>query len=610
MANNKKINVTELDFDNIKSNLKNFLKGQSEFQDYDFEGSAMSVLLDVLAYNTHYNALYNNMAVNEMFLDSARKRNSVVSISKMLGYTPRSATCAKAIVTVNVSTGTSSPAAITMPAYQPFTTTVDGTQYTFYNTGSMTATLVSGLYSFRDVEIVEGKPLTFKYTVADGNRYIIPNANVDISTLKVKIQENSTSSMYETWNNTDTVVNINPTTKAYWVKEIDDGLYEINFGDGNIGRALDAGNVVHLEYFVSSLEAANGARSFTYNGATILGGSQVSVTTTGVASLGAEKESNDSIRFNAPKFYAAQNRCVTPDDYKALIYANVPEAKSVSVWGGEDNNPPVYGKTFICIKPKNATKLTTVQKAAITSSILSNRNVVSVIPEIVDPEYINIALNVTVYYNEQDTTKTAAEIASLVRETVLSYNDSDLQTFDGVFRFSKLSKLIDETDPSISNNITTVLLRRKMTPRYNVSAQYLLNMINPIYYSGMAEESFQSTGFYIAGSDQIHYLDDDGVRYVRLYRLGVNSTKIIVNEQIGTIDYTKGIVDIKNLNITALADIDFELSVTPQSNDVVSALTQVAEIATDHLTVTAIADKTASGDLRGGYNYQFTSSRT
>jgi len=610
MASNKKINVTELDFDNIKSNLKNFLKGQDQFQDYDFEGSAMSVLLDVLAYNTHYNALYNNMAINEMFLDSARKRNSIVSLAKMLGYTPRSASCAKAIVTVSVSGGTNSPATVTLPAYSEFTTNVDGTQYTFYNTGSVTAARSNNAYTFTDLEITEGRPLSFKYVASAGSRYIIPNSNVDITTLKVRIQENSTSSMYETWSNTETIVNATSVSKAYWVKEIDDGLYEITFGDGNIGRALDVGNVIHLDYFVSSLDAANGARSFSYNGGTILSGAQVSVTTTGIATNGSDKEANDSIRFNAPKFYAAQNRAVTPDDYKALIYANVPEAKSVSVWGGEDNNPPVYGKTFICIKPKDATKLTSVQKAAITSSILSNRNVVSVIPEIVDPEYINIALNIAVYYNEQDTTRTAAEIATLVRQTVISYNDSDLQTFDGVFRFSKLSKLIDETDPAIVNNITTVLLRRKMTPRYNVSAQYLLNMINPIYYSGVAEESFSSTGFYIAGSDQVHYLDDDGVRYVRLFRLGTNATKIIVNDQIGTIDYTKGIIDIKNLHITALADVDFELSIAPQSNDVVSALTQVAEIATDHLKITAIADKTASGDLRGGYNYQFTSSRS
>ncbi len=612
MANNRKINVTELDFDNIKDNFKEFLKGQSEFQDYNFEGSAMSVLLDVLAYNTHYNALYNNMAINEMFLDSARKRNSIVSLAKMLGYTPRSATCAKAIVNVTVSGGSSSPSNITLPAYSAFTTLVDGKQYSFYNTGSFTVTrsTTTGNYVFNDLEIIEGNPLNFKYNVAEGVRYIIPNANVDISTLKVRVQQSATSSVYETWTRSDTVVTASATTKAFWVKEIDDGLYEVTFGDGNIGRALDNGNVVHFDYFVSNLNATNGASQFTYNGATILSGSTVTVVTTMAATNGDDKESNDSIRFNAPKFYAAQNRCVTPDDYKALIYANVPQAASVAVWGGEDNNPPVYGKTYICVKPKNATKLTSVEKANIISTVLSNRNVVSVIPEIVDPEYINIALTVNVYYNEQETTKTASEIATLVRQTVLSYNDSDLQKFDGVFRFSKLSKLIDETDPAIVSNITTHLLRRKVNPRYNVSAQYLLNLINPIYYSGVSEGAFSSTGFYIAGSPDIHYLDDDGLQYVRLFKYGQNATKIYVDEQIGTIDYQKGIVDIRNLNITALADVDFELSMKPQSNDVVSALTQIAEIAVDHLTVNAIADKTASGDLRGGYNYVFSSSRS
>lgn len=612
MANNKKINVTELDFDNIKSNIKEYLQGQTEFQDYNFEGSAMSVLLDVLAYNTHYNALYNNMAINEMFLDSARKRNSIVSLAKMLGYTPRSATCAKAIVTVTVSGGSSAPANITLPAYSTFTTIVDGTQYNFYNTGSVTVTrsTTSGNYVFSDVEIIEGSPLNFKYNAADGVRYIIPNANVDINTLKVRVQQSPTSSVYETWARSDTVVSASSTTKAFWVKEIDDELYEVTFGDGNIGRALDIGNVVHFDYFVSNKDAANGASQFTYNGATILAGSTVSVVTTKAASNGDDKESNDSIRFNAPKFYAAQNRCVTPDDYKALIYANVPEAASVAVWGGEDNNPPVYGKTYLCIKPKNATKLTSVEKANIVSTVLANRNVVSVIPEIVDPEYINIALTVNVYYNEQETTKTASEIATLVRQTVLSYNDSDLQKFDGVFRYSKLSKLIDETDPSIVNNITTLLLRRKLQPRYNVSAQYLLNMINPIYKSGVSEDAIVSTGFYIAGSPEIHYLNDDGVQYMRLFKYGQNATKIYVDDQIGTIDYTKGIIDIRNLNITGLADVDFEISIAPQSNDVVSALTQIAEIAVDHLTVNAIADKTASGDLRGGYNYTFSSSRS
>jgi hypothetical protein len=610
MANNKRITVTELDFDGIKTNLKNFLKGQTEFQDYDFEGSAMSVLMDILAYNTHYNALYNNMAINEMFLDSARKRNSVVSISKMLGYSPRSATCSKANVTVTISGGSNLPVNLTLPAYSPFTTTVDGTTYTFYTTGTVTINKIGTTYTFYDLEIVEGTPLKFNYTVSEGLRYIIPNTNVDLKTLKVRVQENSNSNVYEAWTEAGVLVDVANDSNAYWVKEIDDGLYEMTFGDDNIGRALTNGNIVHLDYFVSSLDAPNGARSFTYNGSTLLSGSVVSVTVVDYANNGADKETVDSIRFNAPRTYAAQNRAVTPDDYKALIYANIPQAQSVTVWGGEDNDPPVYGKTFICVKPRNATKLTTVQKAEIVSSVLSSRSVVSVIPEIVDPEYINIALNVTVYYNEQSTVKTASEIASAVRGAVMEYNNTHLQTFDGVFRYSQLSKLIDETDPSIVNNITTVLLRRKLSPRYNTSAQYILNMINPILSTGLPESSFSSTGFYISGSDQIHYLDDDGVSYVRLWRYGDNGIKIIVDNQLGTIDYTRGYIDIRNLNIVALADVDFEISIRPLSNDVVSALTQIAEIATDHLYVTAIADQTASGDLRGGYNYQFTSSRS
>ena len=607
---NKRINVTELDFDGIKGNLKNFLKGQTEFQDYDFEGSAMSVLIDVLAYNTHYNALYNNMSINEMFLDSARKRNSVVSISKMLGYSPRSATCSQATVNIVVSGGTSSPGNLSLPSYSPFTSSINGKTYTFYTQGTITVNRVANSYTFADVSIIEGTPLSYQYNVSAGTRYVIPNLGIDLATLKVRVQENSSSNVYETWYKAGELVDIDNSTLAYWTKEIDDGLYELSFGDDNLGKALEAGNVVHLDYFVSSLEAPNGARSFTYNGSTLISGATVAITTNDPANNGADREDTESIRFNAPRSYAAQNRAVTPDDYKALIYSAVPEAQSVTVWGGEDNDPPVYGKTYICVKPRNASKLTSIQKANIVSTVLGKRGVVSVIPEIVDPEYINIALHVTVYYNEQTTTKTSDEIASRVRTAVMEYNNTDLQTFDGVFRFSKLSKLIDETDPSIVNNITTVLLRRQLTPRYNVRAQYILNMINPILSTGLPENAFSSTGFYISGSDQIHYLDDDGVKYVRLWRYGDNGIKIIVDNQLGTIDYAKGYIDIRNLNIVALADVDLEISIRPLSNDVVSALTQIAEIATDHLYITAIADKTASGDLRGGYNYTFASSRS
>ena len=609
-TSNKKINVTDLDFDQIKSNLITFLSGQSEFQDYDFEGSAMSVLLDVLAYNTHYNALYNNMAINEMFLDSARKRNSVVSLSKMLGYSPRSATSSQATVTVTVNTNNPDVNTLVLPAYSQFNTTIDGNNYTFFNTGSVAATSTTGVFTFQNIVITEGTPLSYNYTVDTGTNFVIPNANVDLTTLTVRVQESQSSSVFDTFYAADSLINVDSASKVYWVKEIDDGLYEITFGDGNLGVALSNGNVVRLNYFSSSLDAPNGARVFSYSGGSLGVGVTISVVTTGFAANGAAPEDIDSIRFNAPRMYASQNRCVTADDYKAIVYSLFSDAASVSCWGGEDNNPPVYGKVYICVKPKDADQLTTTQKTQLTSSILQSRNVVSVIPVIVDPEYINIAITSTVYYNEQATTKSASDIVSLVTNTINAYDINELDRFDGVFRYSKLSRLIDSSDPSITNNITTILLRIALIVRYNTSAQYLLNLINPIWSSGQPEESFKSTGFYIAGSDELYYLDDDGVQYVRLFKYDQNGIKVIVNSSIGNIDYANGIVDIRNLNITALADVDLEISIRPLSNDVVSALTQIAHIPPELLKITAIPDPTSSGDLRGGYNYTFTSSRS
>lgn len=615
MAENKRINVTELDFDQIKLNLKSFLKGQDEFSDYDFEGSAMSVLLDVLAYNTHYNALYNNLSINEMFLDSASKRNSIVSLSKLIGYTPRSATCATATVNLTITSPSTGPSVVSIPAYTQFNTTINGKGYSFYNTSELTAVGASTSYSITDVILTEGTPLTFRYDVASGVRYIIPNQNIDLATLKIRVQENSSSSTYYAYTEAGNIVDVDSTSKVFWVKEIDDGLYEITFGNGIIGTALQSGNVVHMDYFVSSLDAVNGARLFTYGGSTPYSGASVSITTTSVATGGSKPEAIDSIRFNAPRAYSAQNRAVTPDDYKALIYANFPEAKSISVWGGEDNNPPIYGKTYICIKPKTAGKLTLQQKSDIVNTILANRSVVSITPEILDPDYINIALTTTVYYNERETTRSSTDIANIVRSTILNYNDTDLQRFDSVFRFSKLSRLIDASEPSIVSNITTVLLRRKVAPRYNISAEYNINVINPIYTEGVPEEAVSSTGFYIQGSDYVHYLRDDGQGNIVLYYRSVasvssSSTDVVVNAYIGKVDYANGLINIKNLNITNLADVDFEITIKPQSNDVVSAWTQIAEVATDHLVVSAIADKTASGDLRAGKNFVFTSSRS
>ena len=609
--NNKRITVSDLDFDAIKANLKTFLQGQSEFSDYDFEGSGLSVLLDVLAYNTHYNGVYTNLAVNEMFLDSASKRASVVSLAKTLGYFPRSAKCATAIVNVTVTSPTSSPGTVTLPANQTFNTSIDGVSYTFYNRSAVTtARNTAGNYAFTNLTIVEGTPLQFKYTAANGVRYIIPNANMDIDTLTVRVQENANSDLFEVFTRGDSITEVNSLTKVYFIKEIDDGLYEISFGNDTIGASINNGNVVTLDYFVSDLDAPNSANNFTYGGVSLLG-SGLSVTTVSSASGGAASEDINSIKFNAPRLYAAQNRAVTPDDYKAIILSEFPEAASVAVWGGEDNDPPVFGKTYICIKPRDANKLTNLQKEFVTTNILQRRNVVSITPEIIDPEYFNVKVTSFVYYNPRETTKTPTQIETIVKDAILNYNSTELEKFDGVLRFSKLSRIIDSADPAIVNNTSRIMVRRQFTPVYNISSEYKLNLINPISQDGGKQgDVFSSTGFFIPNSTKVHYLDDDALGNVRLYYIGPNFDKVIVNPKIGTIEYAIGRVVVRNLTITALDDVIFEMQVKPESYDVVSALNQIVQIDPTLLRVEAIADQTINGDLRAGYNYDFQSIRS
>ena len=610
-TNNKRITVSDLDFDTIKANLKTFLQGQSEFSDYDFEGSGLSVLLDVLAYNTHYNGIYTNLAVNEVFLDSASKRASVVSLAKMLGYVPRSAKCARAVVNATISTPTSSPSTVTLPANQAFNTSIDGVSYTFYNRSAVTtARNTSGNYTFSNLAIVEGTPLQYKYTVAAGVRYIIPNANMDIDTLTVRVQENANSDFFQVYTRAQSLTDASSTTKVYFIKEIDDGLYEISFGDGVIGQQLNNGNVITLDYFVSGLADANSAGNFTYGGTSLLG-SNLSVTTVSRAMGGASPEDINSIKYNAPRMYAAQNRAVTPDDYKAIILSQFPEAASVAVWGGEDNDPPVYGKTFICIKPRDASKLTNLQKAFVVNNILEQRNIVSITPEIIDPEYFNIKVTSFVYYNPRETTKTPTQIETIVKDAILNYNATELEKFDGVLRFSKLSRIIDSADPAITNNTSRIMVRRQFAPVYNISSEYKLNLINPISQDGGKQgDVFASTGFFVPNSTRVHYLDDDANGNIRLYYIGPNFDKVIADPAIGTIDYEAGRVVVRNLTITALDDVIFEMQVKPESYDVVSALNQIVQIDPTILRVEAIADQTANGDLRAGYNYDFQSIRS
>lgn len=608
----KQINVGELDFDQIKQNLKEYLRGQTEFSDYDFDGSGLSVLLDLLSYNTHYSALYNNFAINELFLDTATKRSSVVSRAHELGYVPHSAICSQAIINITLSDTTTAvaPTAVTIPKQTPFTTNISGVGYTFYTTEDITAVNNGGgVYNFNNVIIKEGTPLTYKYTVGNEVRYIIPNNNVDLSTLTVRVQDNSSSSNFVTFTRSDTILDIKSTSNVYFVKEIENELYEVTFGDGVIGKNLNNGNIVHLNYFSCKTSEPNGARSFIYNGSDLFGG-KIVITTITPSYNGSSIETVDSIKFNAPKMQTSQNRAVTADDYKTLIYNGFPDAQSVSVWGGENNSPPIYGKTFICVKPKNSDTLTPSQKSFILTNVLNQRSVVSIIPEFVEPEYIKIGLEVAVYYNYKETTRSSEDIKTIVKDTITNFNNTDLQKFDGIFRHSKLSRMIDNSEQSIVSNVTNPIIRREIKPKYNVYSNYQINLINPIYTEGVPEQALSSTGFYHYGSSEIHYLEDDGVGNIKLYyrtSSGADSTIKIVEPKIGTIDYKNGIINIKNLNITSIIGNELNLIIKPESSDIVSAYNQLAVIDYDNLSITVIADKTASGDFAAGKNFVFTS---
>lgn len=608
---NKRIKVTELDFDQIKSNLKSFLQSQSQFTDYDFEGSSLSILLDVLAYNTHYNAMYAHLALNESFLDSAAKRNSVVSHAKSLGYLPYSAKSARAYVNITVTSPNGLPNTLTLPAYSQFDTQIDGVNYTFFNRSAATTSknLTTNSYFFQSVEITEGTYLRNRYEANEGVKYIIPNPGADLSTLQVTVQETSNSTTYYTYTHATNLTTVKSTDTVYFVSEIDDGLYEVYFGDGVLGKALMAGNIVTLSYMVSNASAPNKASDFIFNGT--IGGGTVIVSSASAAAGGSESESIDSIKLNAPRSFSAQNRAVTAEDYKTLLPQLYPNIESLNVWGGEENDPPQYGKVYISIKPESGETLTVTAKEYIKNQLLKNKNVVGIQPVLVDPEYLYISIQTNVYYNPLKTNKAPDTLKALVLDSILNYDNNELRQFGGLFRFSKLGRLIDLSDESITSNITNIRMAKTFYPSFSTPLQYTINYGNPIYSEGVAEESVRSSGFYVYGVDQMVYMDDDGLGNLRLFYLTGVGEKVIVTSitKVGTIDYTTGTIIISD-QVPFLSSIDNSVTIycVPDSNDVLSLRNQLVRIKQTSISVDIIVDKVASGQFTGGTNYIFSSS--
>jgi len=613
-----KLDISQLDFDGIKDNLKTFLSQQDEFTDYDFEGAGMNVLLDTLAYNTHYLAYNANMLANEMYLDSADQRTSVVSLAKQVGYTPRSANSAKATIDVVVNNATGS--SLTMSRGTKFTTTVDGTNYSFVNNADVSITPQDGVFKFSNLDIFEGTYLNYKYTANTTDtdqRFIIPNDNVDTTTLSVKIQESISDSTTNTYTLAGGVTGIDSTSKVYFLQEVEDGRFEVYFGDGVLGQGVADGNIVILDYITCNRAEANGASAFTLSGS-IGNFSNVTITTLNNAANGDEPESIKSIKYNAPRDYSAQDRAVTAEDYKVLVKSLYSNAQSVQVYGGEDAAIPDYGKVYISIKAKSGSNLTEATKVSLVSSLKSFA-VASITPVIIDPETTFITLVTTFKFDSNLTTKDISTLTTNVSNAIATYNTDTLENFTGMFRFSALSKVIDNSDTSILSNITKVKMYKFITPTLSEGLKYTVSFNNAFFnphsgHNSAAGGIVSSTGFKISGDDtNEHFLDDDGAGNIRVYYLS-GTTRIYTSSTYGTIDYTTGEIILTSSNITSISNVDgaastrIRVTVLPDSNDIVPVRNQVLSIDTANSTVSGSIDEIESGSSQAGTSYTTTSS--
>jgi hypothetical protein len=617
-TNDRRLEVTEFDFDEVKTNLKTFLKAQDQFTDYDFEGSGMNILLDVLAYNTHYIGFNANMLANEMFLDSSSLRSSIVSHAKTLGYTPTSARASKAIIDVTLNTTDSS---LTMPAGTVFNTTVDGTTYKFSTITDVTKSNTGNSIPFLNTDIYEGTFITTRYTVDSSDidqRFLLTDNRADTTTLTVKVQTSSSDSTTTTYTKTTDITQVTASSNVYFLQEVEAGLFEIYFGDGVIGSALSDGNIVILTYVVSNKSLANGASLFT-NSATIASVSDVAVATVSAASAGSEPESLQSIKYNAPLSYASQGRCVTAEDYKVYTKQYFPNTKSVSVFGGEGGSfdtslgvvsTPEYGKVFIAIESTTGNNLTDTEKSTLITE-LSPFTVASITPVIVDTQTTNIILGVNFQFDSSKTTETATSLASKINTTLTSYNTSNLAQFDGAFRHSKVTGLIDDTDTSITSNITTVTLAHNLSPTLNSATSYTIQLNNKFYNPHSGHNSavggiLASTGFKVSGdATNVQFFDDDGAGNIRRYIL-VSGVRQYQDSTAGTITYSTGEIKISSINITSIENVDevassfIRLTVTPDSLDIVPVRNQILKIDFVNTSVIGTVDTIATGDSSTG----------
>ena len=572
--------VNNLDFADIKTALKEYMRAQTDFTDYDFEGSVISNLLDVLAYNTYYTAFNTNMVVNELFLDSASLRDNVVSLAKQLGYIPKSITAPKATIDLDISFSGTAPSAVSIKAGSGFVTNFDSSLYRFVLKEDNKVSVVNGVANFTDVEVYEGSFLTTLTEVGidSSQRYKISNIGLDTNTIKIKVYESSSSTVFTEFKSASNILDVGADDNVFFINESEDENYEIFFGDGILGKSLVPGQVIEMSYIVTNGPVTNGAKTFTFNGLMeddnkapiTVPFSVTNLNTTSAASGGEDIETIEKIKYNAPKLYGSQNRAVTSNDYKAIVRDLYPSVSDIIVFGGEDQEPPAYGKVFLSIKPKEAITLSSFTKNELRDS-LKKYCVASIRPEFVDPSILHIELTSNIYYNGIQSTLLPTEMATKASNSIVDYlKTSGTEKFNGKFRYSKFISVIDGADRAINSNDTDITMRKDFIAQINSSSYYEVcyqntfkkDCDNPVVSStGMTTFEFPN---------YTSYLEDRDGKLV-LYRLdSITNEKILLDDSVGIVDYDKGEIMITDFTILkgTFSDNRIELRVKPANKDI------------------------------------------
>ena len=602
--------VNSLEFNEIKAQIKEYLKSQSQFSDYDFEGSSLTVLIDTLAYNTYYTAVNANLAVNEGFLETAVLRENVVKLARMIGYTPKSARSARTVVNISVQTAFPYPKSVTIAAGLVLNYTgLDNNNFVFSipTDTSQSVDSLTGIASFKNVTLFEGLYLqdTFVKNTSQRQRFILTNERVDTSSMIVQVTSGTITEKY--LQATD-VTKIDSTSKVFFLEESEYQIPEILFGDGVVGKALLNGDVVTVKYTTSAGRGANGLKVFenigTYrdnlNNAITSG---ITINAISFPDGGAEPESTESIKFSAPKFYSAFGRAVSTQDYEAIIPQIYPNVASISCYGGEEAEPPEFGKVFLAIKPKNADKLSLSEKNSVLKK-LREYSIAAIQPTIIDPSILYIDLNSFVYYNPNNTRKTPAEVKNLVITTLTALNASgEFNKFGGKFKYSKIQNIIDQAERSITSNITKIVMRKNISVDLNTRVNYKICYGNRINQQTSTNPSIMSSGFKIVGDDvNTYFLNDDANGALRLYYVKGTGEFEYIDGLWGSVDYDMGEIVINDLIIqsTSVTNDTLQIKATPKSNDLVSLRETYITMGIDNTVITVVEDTISSGSNLSG----------